>query len=333
MAEEEPREKVPTWWFPNGCPLTGGKSKDGCNARVFKSWYCCSQLTEEHARLMLWLHLARSGKHYGKHTAEELFEICSNWPIKVGNSELWQQEEKRHIDDFLPQTNEEALELYKDFGDDDYKGNAEEEDNVVQGAGVDMSPFSSTSGLSKEVQDLVLQAAKAAAERAFNLQQSVHGKAPGAVPSDVVAVARRYGAESLDPDMCIISKQLLSGIVDAMERSREQLESAKAFFEGGKQHFQREMERFNDALKYLKLAQRRAEGSGEGGSGSSSRAEGSSGRGPIGAASTAAVPYRSTYNRPRTPEQRAPPRGHVRHARTDSQARRSRSRTRAAKKY
>jgi hypothetical protein len=211
---------------------------------------------------------------------------------------MWEKEDERHLNDYLPTNHDEAMALYADFSNDDYKGGTEEEgDSVARGSDAGTSAFRNISGLSTEIQDLVLQAARAAAETAFNLQQSVVGKAPG-IPSSAVAVARQYGAESLGPDMCIISKQLLAGIADAMERAREQFESAKQFFEGGKQHFQREVGRFDDALKYLKLAQRRAEGREEG---RDVRASGSGGRGPIGGQSVAPYVRGAYHMRARTP--------------------------------
>ena len=72
----------------------------GCANDNFKKWYCCSQLSEEHARLMLWLHLARSGKHYGKHTAEDLYHLVMEAPIKETMSDVWLTEENRHPNEF-----------------------------------------------------------------------------------------------------------------------------------------------------------------------------------------------------------------------------------------
>jgi hypothetical protein len=35
MAEEK-KERVKTWWFPSGCPLSG---RDKCTTKVFKNWF------------------------------------------------------------------------------------------------------------------------------------------------------------------------------------------------------------------------------------------------------------------------------------------------------
>jgi hypothetical protein len=260
---------------------------------------------------MLWLHLARSGKHYGQNTAEELYEICNNWPVKECMTDMWEKEDERHLNDFLPSTHEEALALYEDFGADDYKGGSEGDGDDYEAAAMRGSEgatraFNNIGGLSKEIQDLVLRAAREAAEAAFSMQ-SASSKAPG-VPTSAIAVARQYGAESVGPDMCVISKQLLAGIVDAMERAREQFESAKHFFDGGKMHFQREVGRFDDALKYLKIAQRRAEGHEEP---RDSRASGSAGRAPIGSQSVA--PYRRAYGQNLNVHARSPPRARTQH--------------------
>ena len=271
---------------------------------------------------MLWLHLARSGKHYGKHSAEELYEICQNWPIKQVNTARWENEDDRHLEDLLPQTLEEAEVLYAEFKEGDFAGGGDAEGDAFQhGAEAAKAAFANVTGISKEIQELVLIAAREAAEKAFSLQASVQGKAAGANPStSAVALARQHGAEALGPDMCIVLKQLLAGIVDAMERAREQFESAKHFFDGGKNHFSREVGRFDDALKYLRYAQKRAEGrTNESERGGYSRASGSTDRGPIGAQSV--VPYRAAYQPARTP-----PRGRT-------QQPRSRSRGRGGRQY
>ena len=51
---------------------------------------------------MLWLHLARSGIHFGKHSAEELSDIANHWHIKESKSEAWPGEETRHLDVSIP---------------------------------------------------------------------------------------------------------------------------------------------------------------------------------------------------------------------------------------
>ena len=275
---------------------------------------------------MLWLHLARSGKHYGKHSAEELYEICQNWPIKQVNTARWENEDDRHLEDLLPQTLEEAEVLYAEFKEGDFAGGGDAEGDAFQhGAEAAKAAFANVTGISKEIQDLVLLAAQGAAEKAFNLQASVTGKAAGANPStSAVALARQHGAEALGPDMCIVSKQLLAGIVDAMERAREQFESAKHFFDGGKQHFSREVGRFDDALKYLRMAQKRAEGD-ESERGGRSRASGSTDRGPIGARGQSVVVYRTAYQPARTPPRHQ--------ARGGPERPRSRSRGRSGRQY
>ena len=52
-------------------------------------------LADVGARLMLWLHLARSGKHYGKHTVEDLYQLVMEAPIKETQSDVWLDEGTR----------------------------------------------------------------------------------------------------------------------------------------------------------------------------------------------------------------------------------------------
>ena len=118
--------KVTTWWFDT-CPLAHEGDGKGCTRANFKQWFCASQLSEDHARLMLWIHFARSGKHYGKHTAEDLYALVMGAPIKESQSEVWMEPETRHVDFMgIPKTFEEAQAMYAEFSDGDYKEVAED---------------------------------------------------------------------------------------------------------------------------------------------------------------------------------------------------------------
>ena len=107
--------KVTTWWF-DSCPLAHEGDGKGCTKANFNNWFCASQLSEDHARLMLWIHFARSDKHYGKH-AEDLHHLVMEAPIKETQSEVWMEAETRHVD--LVSIQGQAL--YAEFADGDYK--------------------------------------------------------------------------------------------------------------------------------------------------------------------------------------------------------------------
>ena len=104
---------------------------------------------------------------------------------------------------------------------------------------------------------MIQEAALQAAQQALSLQPAAAGAA-GPSAEKALQVARRHVAGELNEDTCVISKALLGGILDTMDRTRRQLVSARAFFEGGVSHFNEEIKKFDEAMKYMRYAQKRA---------------------------------------------------------------------------
>ena len=146
--------------------------------------------------------------------------------------------------------------------------------------------------------------------------------AGGAGVEKALQVARRHGAGELDEDTCVISKQLLGGILDTMDRTRRQLVSARSFFEGGVSHFQEEIKKFDEAMNYMRYAQKRAGMNVPREPRSRSRDRGrdnaSSSRG---SASSAIIHYKGGMDRckstPKSPQRRDPRRDDRRDGRRD----------------
>jgi hypothetical protein len=263
---------VKTWWFKE-CPLKG---KDGCNQQVFKKWYCCSQENEQHARFLLWNHLARSGKHFGLYTAEELCAICNNCEIQVSNSLIWGPEiEVKYPDAVIPTTEEEAVAMYTEFASNEHiqveDGEAaipEDEQAVVASSAMEAFRNSESDAFGEDIKELIITAARLAAAEATsqataqaNAAAATASKANATTPSKrQCALARREGVARIGADLCVISKQLLSSFADAVDRGQAQLVSARACLVNAVRHFDSELVRIKEVTDYMREAERRAFG-------------------------------------------------------------------------
>ena len=168
--------KVTTWWF-QACPLK--------------------------------LHLARSGKHYGKHTAEDLYQLVMEAPIKETQSEVWMEAETRHVD----LVNLQGQALYAEFADGDYKRGAEDAvPEGPEGEGEAARAFRRGDGnISPEIRDIIFQASLAAAQKALELAPGTGASCynAGAVTSQTMAKVSKDGAAYVNEDTAMVSRQLL----------------------------------------------------------------------------------------------------------------------------